>query len=344
MPKIKFDKILFLMTLISGVLISLCANSWMGAWMGLEINLLSFIPLFCPPKNMFSSEASLKYFLIQAITSSTLLFLIITKIHLHEMFYLIKIKIWNILISIPLLMKIASAPFHWWLPPVMEGLAWMNCFILLSIQKLAPFLLISYVINNNHFIQIIIIASALSGAIGGFNQISLRKILSFSSINHTGWMLTALLSGYNLWFMYFIIYSINIFPIIFLTKMMNLSYISQIFNSLNKKKMMKFFLFLSLFSLGGLPPFLGFFPKWIIIQFSVLNWMMITPFILIMCSLLTLFYYMRMLYTTLMFLNSEITWITSNQSVNWINEIMVFFFMSMLILGMLICTLILMIY
>nr|YP_009353184.1 NADH dehydrogenase subunit 2 [Hierodula patellifera]AOY36164.1 NADH dehydrogenase subunit 2 [Hierodula patellifera] len=331
-------KILFSSTLISGLLISLCANSWLGAWMGLEINLLSFIPLLSSYKNMFSTEASLKYFLIQAIASSTLLFLILLKTNMHEMFYLTKISTWNDFIMIPLLMKIAASPFHWWLPSVVEGLSWMNCFIILSIQKIAPLMLISYMLINNYFIQIVIISSALMGAIGGLNQISLRKILSFSSINHIGWMLTIMILGSNLWLLYFIIYTINIISIMSLTAMINLSYISQSFNSINNQKIIKFTLFIAMLSLGGLPPFLGFFPKWIAIQFMAQNLMLFTSTILIMTSLLTLFYYMRMMYTTLMITNSEILWTISIYPKYMYSKIIMFSLM-ILLLGMLVCTL-----
>nr|YP_011020618.1 NADH dehydrogenase subunit 2 [Anaxarcha graminea]WQH82609.1 NADH dehydrogenase subunit 2 [Anaxarcha graminea] len=336
-------KILFLMTLISGMLISLCANSWMGAWMGLEINLLSFIPMLSSNKNMFSTESSLKYFLIQAAASSTLLFLILLKTNLYEMFYLMKVTTWNNLIMIPLLMKIACAPFHWWLPSVMEGLSWMNCFILLSIQKIAPLMLISYMITNSYFIQFMIMISAFIGAIGGLNQISLRKILSFSSINHIGWMLAIMALGMNLWLMYFIIYTINIIAVISLTAMINLSYISQTFNTLNHKKIIKFTLFISMMSLGGLPPFLGFFPKWIAIQFMTQNLMIFTSMILIISSLLTLYYYMRMMYTTLTITNSEIIWFTPiGLKSNYTK--MITFSLYSLLLGMLACTLMLLMY
>nr|ASY98509.1 NADH dehydrogenase subunit 2 [Anaxarcha sinensis] len=336
-------KILFLMTLISGMLISLCANSWMGAWMGLEINLLSFIPMLSSNKNMFSTESSLKYFLIQAAASSTLLFLILLKTNLYEMFYLMKVSTWNNLIMIPLLMKIACAPFHWWLPSVMEGLSWMNCFILLSIQKIAPLMLISYMIINSYFIQFMIMISAFIGAIGGLNQISLRKILSFSSINHIGWMLAIMALGMNLWLMYFIIYTINITTVIFLTATINLSYISQTFNTLNHKKIIKFTLFISMMSLGGLPPFLGFFPKWIAIQFMTLNSMIFTSMVLIISSLLTLYYYMRMMYTTLTITNSEIIWFTPiGLKTNYTK--MITFSLYTLLFGMLACTLMLLMY
>nr|YP_010460779.1 NADH dehydrogenase subunit 2 [Statilia maculata]UUF67528.1 NADH dehydrogenase subunit 2 [Statilia maculata] len=336
-------KILFLITLISGMLISLCANSWMGAWMGLEINLLSFIPLLSSNQDMFSTEASLKYFLIQAIASSSLLFLILLKTNTHEMFYFTKTSLWNNLIMTPLLMKIACAPFHWWLPSVVEGLSWMNCFIILSIQKIAPLMLISYMLSNNFYTQIMIISSAIIGAIGGLNQISLRKILSFSSINHIGWMLITMMMGSNLWWMYFLVYSINIILITSLTSMTNLSYISQTFNSLNNKKIVKFTLFIALLSLGGLPPFLGFFPKWVAIQFMAQNTMIFTSMILIMSSLLTLYYYMRIMYTTLMITNSEIAWtISIYPKYNYSKTIM--FSLSIMTLGMLVSTLILSMY
>nr|YP_009469744.1 NADH dehydrogenase subunit 2 [Sceptuchus simplex]AVE15704.1 NADH dehydrogenase subunit 2 [Sceptuchus simplex] len=330
-------KILFLMTLISGVLISLCANSWLGAWMGLEINLLSFIPLLASNKNMLSTEAALKYFLIQAIASSTLLFLILLKTNFHEMFYFTKTPDWNNIIMIPLLMKIASAPFHWWLPSVVEGLSWMNCFIILSIQKIAPLTLMSYLLSNNTFIQFMIISSALIGGIGGFNQTSLRKILAFSSINHIGWMLSTMIMGTNLWLMYFLIYTINIIVVISLTSATNISFIAQTFNSMNHKKMMKFALFISLLSLGGLPPFLGFFPKWITIQFMTQNLMILTVLILILTSLLTLYYYMRIMYTTLMITNTEMIWTTLSYPKNQYSTLLTIS-MSTIMFGILVCT------
>nr|ASY98561.1 NADH dehydrogenase subunit 2 [Metallyticus sp. JZ-2017] len=304
-------KILFLLTLMSGILISLSSNSWVGAWMGLEINLFSFIPLLVNNSNMISTESSLKYFLIQSISSSTLLFLILIKSNIQEMIKF-NMNMWNNLIITPLLMKVAASPFHWWLPSVMEGLSWMNCFILLSLQKIAPVMLISYMIINNSYTQFIILTSAIMGSIGGFNQTSLRKILAFSSINHISWMLITMIMGSNFWMFYFIIYTLNIVTIISMFQKINSTYISQIFNTINFSKEMKVLILMSLLSLGGLPPFLGFFPKWITIQLMSQNFLPITMTTMIMCSLLTLFYYMRMMYPILMIQNNENFWMTKN--------------------------------
>uniref|UniRef100_UPI003002F36E NADH dehydrogenase subunit 2 n=1 Tax=Theopropus sinecus TaxID=2908872 RepID=UPI003002F36E len=336
-------KILFLMTLISGVLISLCANSWMGAWIGLEINLLSFIPMLSSNKNMFSSEASLKYFLVQAIASSSLLFFILLKTNFYEMSNIMKNSMWwNNLIMIPLLMKIACAPFHWWFPSVIEGLTWINCFIILTIQKIAPLVLISYMLTNSYFTHSLIILSVTLGAIGGFNQVSTRKILAFSSIAHAGWMLVTMIMGMSLWLMYFLVYIMNITSIILMTSMNNIHYISQSFKIMNHKKMIKITLFISMLSLGGLPPLLGFFPKWIVINIMVLNSFIFTAFILIISSMITLFYYMRIIYATLMIMNVETTWsvgIKPKES----HSKMTMFSTYILLLGMWINTLILLV-
>lgn len=55
----------------------------------------------------------------------------------------------------------------------------------MTIQKLAPIVIISYLINNV-FISFIIILNIIFRTIRGFNQLSIRKIIAFSSINHIG--------------------------------------------------------------------------------------------------------------------------------------------------------------
>jgi len=70
-------KIILLLTLVGGVLISVSSNSWLGAWIGLEINLISFILLMSNIKNMSNTEASLKYIIVQVLASATMLFIAI---------------------------------------------------------------------------------------------------------------------------------------------------------------------------------------------------------------------------------------------------------------------------
>ena len=73
-----------------------------------------------------------------------------------------------------------------------------NCFNLITIQKIAPLILISYMINFNTYFIFNIISSVLIGAIGGYNQTSIPKIVTYSSINHLGWIITAITIAENL--------------------------------------------------------------------------------------------------------------------------------------------------
>nr|WGO57899.1 NADH dehydrogenase subunit 2 [Cyrtonotula longialata] len=330
-------KILFFITLLSGLLITISSNSWLSAWMGLEINLLSFIPLMSNNDNIFTTEAALKYFLIQALASSALLFIILSKSLIESMFLMSNYSFTSIMISTPLLMKSGAAPMHWWFPSVMEGLSWSNCFILMTIQKIAPLMLISYMINFSIFMTLIILMSVMIGAIGGYNQTSIRKILTYSSINHMGWMLTAMLMGENMWMLYFVIYSLLTLTVIVIITPLQISFVNQTYLINNNNKIMKFLLFSSLLSLGGLPPFLGFLPKWMIIQFMLINWSTTIISIMVISSLITLYYYLRISYSAFIILNEEPSW---NFKGNENSKIMIisFFMITISVLGLIIST------
>nr|YP_010946778.1 NADH dehydrogenase subunit 2 [Pseudoglomeris planiuscula]WGO57535.1 NADH dehydrogenase subunit 2 [Pseudoglomeris planiuscula] len=311
-------KIMFLLIMISGLLITISSNSWLSAWMGLEINMLSFIPLMSNDNNILTTEASLKYFLIQALSSSILLFLVISS-SLNESMFMMNFSLMKTFLTIPLLLKSGVAPMHWWFPSVMEGLSWMNCLILLTIQKLAPLILMSYFITLfTQLLFLIIIISVIVGTIGGLNQTSLRKIITYSSINHLGWLLAAMSLSENTWMLYFLVYSLLTSTVISIIYSTQISTINQTFHFMNNK-IMKLMMFLSLLSLGGLPPFLGFLPKWIIIQAFLINKITILSSIMVVMSLITLYYYLRISYSAFIMSSIEIKW--NIKSLNNLNKI-----------------------
>nr|UYA97104.1 NADH dehydrogenase subunit 2 [Furcilarnaca armata] len=291
---------LFISTLIGGSLISISANSWFSAWMGLEINLLSFIPLMSNPKNTLSNEATLKYFLIQALASITFLFTTtFMQMYTHSSLPLVD-NLFSMLIISTLLMKMGAAPFHFWFPGTMEGLNWKNCFILMTWQKIAPLILLSYLVKMNLLTLLIIILSVIIGSLGGLNQTSLRKLLAYSSINHMGWMIAAMFCGENLWELYFLAYSLLTLTLIYMFSILSVFHFNQNFMIINDSQPLKLLLFLTLLSLGGLPPFLGFLPKWIVIQSLIALHSYFICFIMILMTLITLFYYIRLSFTALL--------------------------------------------
>nr|YP_009740550.1 NADH dehydrogenase subunit 2 [Paratonkinacris vittifemoralis]QID03512.1 NADH dehydrogenase subunit 2 [Paratonkinacris vittifemoralis] len=306
-------KLLFLSTLMMGTILSISSNSWFGVWMGLEINLLSFIPMLANNKNMMMNESSIKYFIVQAMASTMLLFSIL----FIQMKYTTSWKmelIPSMMISSSLLLKIGAAPFHFWFPEVMGTSTWINCLTLMTWQKIAPMMVLSYCIQLSMFMFAITITSIIIGAWGGLNQTSLRQLLAYSSISHLGWMISSLMVSENVWELYFAIYSLLSMILVLLFKQMNLFFISQIYSSTNMKTEIKFMMFLSLLSLGGLPPFLGFLPKWIVMQFMVENNMTIMMTIMVMMTMITLYYYMRISFSALILSYSENSWSMINPS------------------------------
>nr|YP_010890198.1 NADH dehydrogenase subunit 2 [Celaenorrhinus consanguineus]WJJ70299.1 NADH dehydrogenase subunit 2 [Celaenorrhinus consanguineus] len=332
MFNINSNNMFFFFMLIFSTLISISANSWMGCWIGLEINLLSFIPLISNSNNLLASEASLKYFLIQSIASINFLFSILLKMILLKNFEMN--NLFSILINSSMMMKMGSAPFHFWFPNIIEGLSWLNCFILMTWQKITPMILLSYYLNKNFLIMIMMINSII-GAIGGINQTSLRKLLSFSSINNLGWMMFSILISENLWMLYFLTYSFLIMIMCFSFYIMNIYFINQLF-IFNMNFFLKLLIFINFLSLGGLPPFLGFFPKWIVINFMIMKKFYIVSFIFIMMSLITLFFYIRIIYSCILFNYLKLKWFNITIKNNYLFFIM---FNSLIsIMGMILST------
>nr|AND96152.1 NADH deshydrogenase subunit 2 [Euoniticellus fulvus] len=287
-------KLTFYFTLIIGTLISISSYSWMGMWLGLEINLLSIIPLMSTSKNSMQAEASMKYFITQTMASMILLFSLIM-MSFNLLFLMDDIMLTSMYYS-ALFTKMGAAPFHFWFPEIMEGLSWTNSLIMLTWQKIAPLTLITYPnFTSFKFMILIMIFSTLISGIMGMNQTNLRKLLAYSSINHLSWMLSSMLFFETIWMYYFLTYSIITINIILILKLLNIFNMNQLFSSLNKSPLIKFFFMLNFMSLGGLPPFLGFLPKWLTIQMMIKMQLFSMSLIIIIMTLMTLFFYMRII-------------------------------------------------
>nr|YP_002265536.1 NADH dehydrogenase subunit 2 [Chaetosoma scaritides]ACF35095.1 NADH dehydrogenase subunit 2 [Chaetosoma scaritides] len=300
----KFYKLMFFLLMMSGTLISISSYSWIGMWMGLEINLISIIPLFSKINNMYSSESSIKYFITQALASMIILLSIIMLSLNNEMFLMMK-KTFILTMNSSLLTKMGAAPFHFWFPEVIEGLNWMNCLIILTWQKIAPMVLIMYNFNFNLFFCLIILTSMLISMFMGMNQISMRKIMAFSSINHIGWMISTMFSSKSIWLIYFIVYSIISLNIILILNKFKIFFLNQLLLLMNNNNNLKLFFSLNFLSLGGLPPFLGFIPKWLTINELIKSNFIFLSFSMIILTLFTLFYYMRMILSILIINHSN---------------------------------------
>nr|YP_009002373.1 NADH dehydrogenase subunit 2 [Orinhippus tibetanus]AHH24996.1 NADH dehydrogenase subunit 2 [Orinhippus tibetanus] len=300
-------KLLFLSSLMMGSILSISSNSWLGVWMGLEINLLSIIPLLTDSKNMMINESAIKYFIIQAM-ASTMLLISILLIQMKYTMWWEKENIPSTMIMSSMMLKMGAAPFHFWLPEVMGSSSWMNCLILLTWQKIAPMMALSYCIKMGTFTFSVIMASIIIGAMGGLNQTSLRQIMAYSSISHLGWMISSMIISENTWELYFYVYFLLNTVTVLIFSNMKLFSLNQVYLLGNMKPEIKFMMMLSLLSLGGLPPMLGFLPKWIVIQSLVDNNMTAMMFTMVVFTTITLYYYMRISFSAIIMSHTENSW------------------------------------
>nr|WOR81148.1 NADH dehydrogenase subunit 2 [Micraspides sp.] len=290
-------KTLFITTMFMGTILAISSLSWFTAWVGLELNLISFIPLIVSKNNQYSSEATLKYFLVQALASSVIL---VSAIMINMNF-----KIQPMLIMLALLMKTGVAPFHFWFPTIMEGISWMQAGILMTLQKLAPLALLLYSISyfsslalSKFILLTSIVTSSLIGAFSGLNQTLTRKILAYSSISHLAWMITSMLMSNFLWLFYILVYSMIVYSIIFIFSFFQIFHLNHMPKKIPNSLANKIFLSSTFLSLGGLPPFTGFLPKWFLIQELLEKSMILLLIVLLISTLFTLFFYMNICLST----------------------------------------------
>nr|APC61022.1 NADH dehydrogenase subunit 2 [Mesomys stimulax] len=304
-------------TLIMGTLITLISSHWLMMWMGLEMSMLSIIPILMDKSNPRSTEAATKYFLLQATASMILLLsIVMTMIHSGQwsISYANNQTI-NLLLTISLAMKLGLAPFHFWVTEVTQGTTLTSGLILLTWQKIAPLTILMQISTtiNQPLIMTSALLSTLLGGWGGLNQTQLRKILAYSSIAHVGWMVVVIslnpsISLYTL--MIYITLTISLFTSLNLNSNLTTLSLSHMWSTAPP---IIIIILMNLLSIGGLPPMTGFSPKWMIMQELVKNNNIIIPTLMAMMALISLYFYMRLTYSTTLTLFPS----TNNTKAKW---------------------------
>ena len=281
LPTHKFTKCLFLTFMGLGILISINANNPLLVWLGLEINLISFLPLLLESNSRISSSNIIKYFLIQAITSLLVLFLIIPfSINIPS-------RLLTTIFIIALFIKLGIPPYHFWLPSVIQCASWTNCFILSTVQKLAPLFLIARVTSFNKLILIMACLSLIIRSLGGLAQTNLRPLIAYSSIHHIVWCVISVIINKFLLLFYLFAYFLACAGLFFTLNS------TQIFNFKSTSSKYRPYMgstLVTLLSLAGLPPLLGFFPK-IFVLINVTTVRVILTLIILFCRTINLCFY-----------------------------------------------------
>nr|WIM50722.1 NADH dehydrogenase subunit 2 [Conus ventricosus] len=303
--------LMFLFVMGFGTMLSLSSVHWLGIWAGLEMNLIGFLPMLIYQKKISESESAVKYFIVQALGSSLLMFGSLLGFSTSFSWDVMSEGMGGILglcaLVSGLSVKLGVFPFHYWVPSVMAGLSWVSCMLLATWQKLAPLFLLLSLCQLSEVKELLVLfcvmsgGSALIGGMGGLNQTQVRALLAYSSIGHLGWMIFAMLHSEWCMKLYLFIY-LGIITSLFVSLWLKDFSAMKDVSSLKHFKVYHLVIMLLLLSLSGLPPLLGFVSKWLVVLVSSSSPFSFIIFLLILGSLMSLFYYLSLFFS--FFLNS----------------------------------------
>ena len=289
--------IFLILTIAFGTLIAVTSKKWFIIWIGLETRTLAIIPVLCSKFSPRKVEATIKYFLIQAMRAAILLKGALIQAWLTGSWSILEPinAVTSISMAAALSFKIGLAPCHFWLPDVLQGLPYSRGLIIATWQKIAP-LIILFSIKELVFTKVILIVrvtSILVGGWGGLNQTQTRKILAFSSIANMGWIAITSIYSCNAALAMLVIYLViktTIFLVFDLLKIITLGHLNAT-SQLSPSRIV--IIILTILSLGGLPPLTGFMIKFFSLHSLITKNFLVPSIVLVVGALLRLFFYLR---------------------------------------------------
>nr|AAN15840.1 NADH dehydrogenase subunit 2 [Diporiphora bennettii] len=286
--------------IIIGTLTVASANHWLTAWLGLELNMISIVPMIAKQKHPRATEAATKYFLTQAIASALMLFASSLNAWQTGSWDITQLdsKLPCTLTTSALAMKMGAAPTHFWLPEVMQGSTMTMALLVTTWQKIAPITLLFMISNHIETTLTLTIGllSIMIGGWGGFNQTQIRKMMAYSSIAHTGWTMTVISIMPNIAVTNIIIYMIMSTPFFLFLTTTSSKTLQTMTTTWTYSPITTIIMMLLLLSMAGLPPLTGFTPKLLILDNLVTHKLTLTAAIMALLSLLSLTFYLRTTY------------------------------------------------
>jgi NADH-quinone oxidoreductase subunit N len=295
-------------------------------FLGLEIlSVAMYVLAGSDKRNLRSNEAALKYFLMGAFATGILLFGITLVYGMSGSFDLLQIAnavsktspspllmIGVLLMLIGMLFKVSAAPFHFWTPDVYDGTPTLFTTYMATIVKTAGFAAL-YKLMSVAFagvyegwgstLAVITVLTLLVGNITAVYQQSAKRMLSYSSISHAGFLLIAVVaaSGYsqNAILFYSLAYSVasvGAFGVLLAVADAKGSENYTAFNGLGKSNpSLALVMTICSLSLAGIPLTAGFFGKFFIFVSALqqnLTWILIPA---ILMTAVGVYYYFRLI-------------------------------------------------
>jgi len=313
-----------------GMMIMISANSMLTMYLGLETLALSQYTLVAIDRNnVTSAESAMKYFVLGAIASGSLLYGIswiygVTgSLQFDQIAAAIasdpqlnSLPLWFGLafVIVGIGFKFGAVPFHMWLPDVYHGARTPVTLYIASAPKLAALALTLRMLVDGlgglhdvwaDMLMVIAVLSLLVGNIVAIAQTNIKRMLAYSTIAHVGFILLAIFCGTDegyaaalFYTLTYVVAAAGSFGIIILLSRRgyeaeNLSD----FKGLNARSpwfaLMMLFLMLSL---TGIPPFIGFFGKLNVISVVLDGNYIGLAVLMVLASVVGAYYYLRVIW------------------------------------------------
>jgi len=319
--------ILILLSVVGGC-VAISARDLIILFVGLELQSLpAYILAAFSRESIKSSEAGLKYFVLGALSSAILLFgssLIygftgsVSYVDISDSIINganIGVIVGISMILAALMFKLSAAPFHMWTPDVYEGAPIIVVALFSSVQKLTVIAVLVSVIALTLakfgilFVPIIKFLAVLSlfvGAFGAILQTSIKRLMAYSTILNSGYILLAIVADMYLgiwrhaFFTYMVIYgitTIGFFTLlagIFQNKADDLSFGDLAGLSYNNK-IGAACLAIMISSMIGIPPLAGFFGKYYVLYDLVNIGEYGVAILAVAASVVAAFYYLKII-------------------------------------------------
>jgi NADH-quinone oxidoreductase subunit N len=319
---------LFQMAIV-GMLTMVSTDDLVTLFVGLEMASIGVYALigYTSP-NKLSQEAAIKYFVLGSIAAAVLLFgfsfiyAATGTLHISEISAAIGkvnnhhwVELGTLLILAGVGFKMALVPFHMWTPDAYEGSpTGLTAFMATAMKVMiliAALRLFEQGLDGVHGVWLPAVgfmaaASMLFGNIMALAQQSMKRILAYSSIAHSGYMALAIASmsgtahihqvpSIIFYLMSYIIVSLGAFGIIMWLENERCEniIIDDLSGLAKKHPWASFALAVCLFSLGGMPPTVGFISKLYIFNAALSNELVALVVIAVLGSTISLYYYLR---------------------------------------------------
>jgi NADH-quinone oxidoreductase subunit N len=312
---------------VLGMMVMISAHSLLTIYMGLELLSLSMYAMVAMQRDSkVAAEAAMKYFVLGAMASAMLLYGmsmiygVTGTLDLAEVSSAVAgkgsqlILIFGLVfLMVGIAFKLGAAPFHMWVPDVYHGAPTAVTLYISTAPKLAAFaMLMRLLVDGLGALQpqwhdILILLSVLSLAIGNvvaIAQTNIKRMLAYSGISHIGFLLLGVLSGsqegYAAGMFYAIVYvlmSLGGFGMVILMSRAGFEADKlDDYKGLNERSpwfaLMIMFL---MFSMAGVPPFIGFWAKLAVLQAVVDAQMVWLAAVAVVFSVIGAFYYLRVI-------------------------------------------------